>query len=209
MTEDHGSSSGFHLPKISSVCYLTAANNTFTTSPPVKRRVKDNNNNNNSRYTHNTSNSSFDNNNNYTFNRISNINNNSFDNNNQNTYNKNTNKNTSSLYTLHCFYKLASEELSPAYRKQAIIEDNKKSDSSKDEHHNPKKRGGGEPNNTNKKHNKQVGFSNVVTRKKDNAKRKVDACNKFKNGARRKRKERSVTLSETSIAEDNEEASVK
>ena len=201
-----GSSSGFHLPKISSVCYLTSANNTLTTSPPVKRRVKDNNNNN----------SSFDNNNNYTFNRISNITNNSFDNshnnnNNQNTYNKNTNKNTSSLYTLHCFYKLASEELSPAYRKQAIIEDNKKSevdnDFSKDEHHRSKKRGGGDPNNTNKKHSKQVGFSNVVTKKKDNAKRKVDACNKFKNGARRKRKERSLTLSETSIAEDNEEAS--
>ena len=52
-----------------------------------------------------------------------------------------------------------------------------------------------------------MGFSNVVTKKKDNAKRKVDACNKFKNGARRKRKERSLTLSETSIAEDNEEAS--
>ena len=204
MTEDHGSSA-FHLPKISSVCYLTAANNISTTSPPTKRRVRDNNKN----TTYKITNNSFDNNNSNNSYIFRNANNNSFDNS-HNTTNNNR-KNSSSLYTLHCFYKLASEELSPAYRKQAVVEDNRTSEdtldteSTKDKHqgHRSKKRGGGEPNNTNKKHNKQVGFSSVVTRKKDNAKRKVDACNKFKDGARRKRKDRSVTLLETSIAEED------
>ena len=33
----------------------------------------------------------------------------------------NRTKNTTSLYTLHCFFKLASQELTPCYRKQAAV----------------------------------------------------------------------------------------
>lgn len=199
MIEDQDSSSSFHLPKISSVCYLTAANKN-SISPPVKRRVNENN-------THKIINSSFDNNDNNNkyinnFGNSTNINNNTHYHSNHNTYNTTNNtdnrKNNSSLYTLHCFYRLASEELSPAYRKQAVVEDSRTSEHASNvtdqQQYRLKKRGGGESNNTNKKHNKEVTFSTIVTRKKDNAKRKIEACHKFKNGAR-KRKERSVTMS--------------
>ena len=106
--------------------------------------------------------------------------------------NNNKRKNTS-LYSLHCFFKLASQELSPAYRKQAVegerashvtINDNTK-DEQGQQHQRTKKRGSQNNNNKGNNKNKQVVFSNART--------KVSCVNKFKNGAR-KRKERSISL---------------
>ena len=94
----------------------------------------------------------------------------------------NTNK-TTSLYTLHCFFKLASQELSPSFRKQAIakkkIPSNLKSKRTIENQQNCK--------------NKKVMFPDLVN-KKQNAKRKIACVNKIKSESS-KRKGRSISMS--------------
>eukprot|EP00111_Clytia_hemisphaerica_P007825 TCONS_00022758-protein len=123
--------------------------------------------------------------------------------NNNNSYNRNirqdnrcnasTNPNkTTSLYALHCFFKLASQELSPSFRKQAIVK--KKVPSNLKSKKNTE-------NQQNRK-NKKVVFPDLVN-KKENAKRKITCVNKIKEPSKRKGRSISMSGNPPTIQEDS------